>query len=298
MIFHIDIDCFFVSAERIKNPNLNHKAVVVTNRGSDNIFFKEKKIDDTRDGIVTTASYEARSQGIKTTMNLNLAKELVPNLIVVQSDMKFYKKLSYELDNFLQEKFIYVEKASIDEFYMDMSEFVNIQNSEEFAKELQRKILKKIGLPISIGIANSKTYAKIATTLSKPNGIKLLTNQEFKRFAKELKVEKFPHIGKRLTERLHSCGIERVNELLQNLEVLSLFKAKELKKRLLGEDKTLNFHKERKSIGISRKFEPIIERQELIRRVKILSRYLSFSIFKLKLNPQTFSFTIYYLYNK
>lgn len=297
MIFHIDIDCFFVSAERIKNPNLNAKPVAVTNRGSENIFFKNKKIDK-KSGIITTASYEARNMGIKTTMSVAFAKELEPKLIIVQSDMKYYVKLSRELKEFLQERFIYVEKASIDEFYIDMSEFVKVSESKRVAKELQKEILNKFKLPISIGVAESKTYAKIATTISKPNGVKLLTNSEFKKVAKELRVEKFPHIGKKLTAKLYSCGIERVGELLNNLEVLTLFKAKEIKKRLLGEDKTLNFHKERKSIGISRKFEPIIKREELRRRVKILARHLSFSIFNLKLNPQTFSLTIHYLYSK
>ncbi|MDD2448783.1 MAG: DNA polymerase IV, partial [Sulfurimonas sp.] len=174
MKIHIDIDCFFVSAVRIIDPSLEGKPVAIGGRSDAQIFTKEakkqsvnlensgsfvstfyktyEKSDDINAfvdadgrvrGILTTSSYEARSFGIKTAMTIREALMLCPHLIIKAPNMSLYQKLSHELHEFLQSKIPLIEQASIDEFYGDLSGWVEDDEVEQFIDNLRHEIKRE-----------------------------------------------------------------------------------------------------------------------------------------------------------
>jgi len=318
MKIHLDLDSFFVSAHRIYDKSLLNKPVVVVKRNDKEIFKNQKaevlnlnkgaftgdivvsEIKDDKSyfleegkvrGIVVTASYEARELGIKTGTTLKEALEIYPNLIVLAPDYKLYHTLSYKLKEFLKTKIPAVEQFSIDEFFGDLEGWVSDEMAEEFCLNLQDEICKKFSLPVSIGIAKSKWIAKLATSYIKPKGVLKIDNVD--EFIKDIPIGKFPGIGKRIERRLKQKGILTLKDVKENKEYLYSWGKPgiELYKRVCGIDnEEVKEREKRKSIGISRRFDPVFCRRELIRRVHILCRYLSFLILKHKLNP-----TFYYL---
>ena len=214
MKIHIDIDCFFVSAARIIEPRLEGKAVAIGGRSDTKIFNKEPKNqtvnfdnsgsfvptfykayeksdddlaafkdDDGRiRGILTTSSYEARAFGIKTAMNIKDALGLCPELIIKAPNMSLYQKLSHQLHEFLQTKIPLLEQASIDEFYGDLTGWIDDEDLYKFINNLKEEIYKEIKLPVSIGAAKTRYIAKLATTHAKPFGCKLILPYEIDKF--------------------------------------------------------------------------------------------------------------------
>ena len=333
MKIHIDLDCFFVSAQRTLDSSLLHKAVAVGGRSDTHIFSKnskdqgvnfvntgsfvstfyqnyEKRGDDLQNfidadgrirGILTTASYEARKYGIKTAMSINEALKLCPHLIIKSPNMALYQELSHKLHLFLQEQLPLVEQASIDEFYGDITGWIADEDVPAFIDSLRHKIQKKLNLPVSIGAANTRYIAKLATGEAKPFGCKTIYPWNFDEFVNPLHVSKFSGIGRAMMQKLQEVQITTLGELRKRKGTLQSWGpyAKELYKRVNGEsDAHISLKSERKSIGISRSFDPVFERHELKRRVLILSRHLLFAIQKLKVIPTTFSLTIGYEYQQ
>jgi len=329
---HIDIDCFFVSAARIKEPYLEHKAVVIGGRSDTKIFSREAKNQtvnfensgsfvptfykayETKDddiesfmedgrlrGILTTASYEARAYGIKTAMSLREAKERCPNLIIKAPNMSLYQELSHKLHDFLSRRIPLIEQASIDEFYGDLSGWIEDDDIPEFIDRLRHEIKKELQLPVSIGAAQTRYIAKLATTYAKPFGSKVIYPWDFNTFVNPIKVENFAGIGKSMQAKLHAAQIHTLGELRERRGTLESWGpyAKELYRRVNGEaDGAIETKHERKSIGISRTFDPLFDRVELRRRVHILARHLSYAIFKLDVIPTVFHLSINYEMNQ
>ena len=333
MKIHIDIDCFFVSAARIIEPELEHKPVAIGGRSDTKIFsrntknqtvnFKnsgsfvptfykayEKKDDDIENfkdadgrirGILTTSSYEARAFGIKTTTSINEALQLCPELIVKAPNMSLYQELSHKLHDFLSLKIPLIEQASIDEFYGDLSGWIEDEDIEEFIDNLRHEIKRELKLPVSIGAAKTRYIAKLATTYAKPFGCKTIYPWEFDKFINPIKVEDFAGIGKSMQSKLHAAQIHTLGELRKRRGTIESWGpyAIELYKRVNGEsDAKIDTKHERKSIGISRTFEPLFDRVELKRRVHILARHLSFAILKLDVIPTVFHLSIAYEMNQ
>lgn len=325
MKIHLDLDSFFISAERIKNPKLLDIPAAVGGRGDPFIFDKknQKKVEIDQQnsgafvpnifynadnsfkeyfvegekirGIIITASYEARRYGIKTGMSIREALSLCPNLTVIPPNHLYYHSLSHELKNFLENKIPLVEQFSIDEFFGDLSGWIEDDDIENFLKELQNEIKEKFKLPISIGAAKSKWIAKLATSFAKPEGIKIVKDVE--NFIKDIPIEKFPGIGRGYAKRLHRLKIEKLGEIKDAKKLFYSWKKPgiTLYKRILGIDnEPILLHHPRKSIGISRTIDPINDREEIKRRVIIMSRFLAYSIEKLLLNPTLFYFSIKY----
>jgi DNA polymerase-4 len=333
MKIHIDIDCFFVSAIRTLDPSLEHKAVAIGGRSDTKIFdthsrnqsvnlensgsfvptfFKayEQKDDDLdafRDtdgkvrGILTTSSYEARKYGVKTAMKIEDALRLCPHLIIKAPNMSLYQKLSHELHEFLQTKIPLIEQASIDEFYGDLSGWIEDDDVEEFIDALRHEIKKEINLPVSIGAARTRYIAKMATTYAKPFGSKLIDAHNFDEFINPIKVQDFAGIGKSMSKRLLDAQIFTLGELRRRRGTLESWGpyAKELYRRVEGiSDAPINTKHERKSIGISRTIEPIFERTELRRRIHVLARHLNYAIQKLGVIPTVYHLGIRYEMNQ
>ena len=333
MKIHIDLDCFFVSAQRTLDSSLLHKPVAVGGRSDTHIFSKtsqnqeinltnsgsfvstfykkyDKKDDDLQNfidpngkirGILTTASYEARKYGIKTAMSISEALQLCPHLIIKAPNMSLYQELSHKLHLFLQERIPLVEQASIDEFYGDVTGWIEDDDVPEFIDSLRHEIQKTLNLPVSIGAAHSRYIAKLATGEAKPFGCKTIFSWEFDDFINPLHVSKFSGIGKSMMAKLQDAQISTLGEFRKRRGTIESWGAyaKELYKRVNAEvDTPIDLKSVRKSIGISRTFDPVHERAEVRRRVIILSRHLLFAIQKLQVIPTTFSLTIRYEYNQ
>ena len=333
MKIHIDIDCFFVSAARIIDSSLEHKAVAIGGRSDTKIFNKEAKnqtvnlensgsfvptfykayedkdddLDAFKDesgkvrGILTTSSYEARAFGVKTAMNISEALSLCPQLIIKAPNMSLYQKLSHALHQFLQLKIPLIEQASIDEFYGDLSGWVEDEDVPQFIDNLRHEIKRELKLPVSIGAAHTRYIAKMATSAAKPFGCKTIYPYEFDKFINPIHVEKFAGIGKSMKERLRAAQIHTLGELRKRRGTVESWGpyAQELYKRVNGtSDAPIVTSSQRKSIGISRTFDPLHDRTELKRRVHVLARHLSFAILKLEVIPTVFHLSIAYEMNQ
>lgn len=215
--------------------------------------------------------------------------------------MSLYQELSHKLHDFLALKIPLIEQASIDEFYGDLSGWVEDEDIPQFIDNLRHEIKKELKLPVSIGAAKTRYIAKLATTYAKPFGCKTITRYEFDKFVNPIKVEDFAGIGKSMKNKLHAAQIKTLGELRSRRGTVESWGpyAKELYKRVNGEsDASIQTHHHRKSIGISRTFDALYDRIELQRRVHVLARHLSFAIIKLKVIPTVFHLGISYEMNQ
>ena len=330
MFIHIDLDCYFVSAHRTLDKSLHNIPVAVGGKSNVDIFSHTRvkrtmatnrasfssKILDSEDenssndyfvdennkirGIITSASYEARAFGVKTAMSVNEALKLCPQLKMVAPQYNLYDDLSSKLKELLELEIPLIEQFSIDEFFGDLSGYIKEDEAEDFAKKLKDKIFKELNLPCSIGLANTKYLSKLMTNEAKPNNIKLLKKDNIEEFTKNILIENFTGIGKSFCEKLSGYNIKTLGDIRKNKNLFYSFGkvGVDTYNRVCGiKDSKLNITKERKSIGIGRSFDVVFSRDELKRRVIILSRYLSFIVKKDGHNPLSFQIQIKYEYN-
>ena len=330
MFIHIDLDCYFVSAQRTLDKSLHNIPVAVGGKSNVDIFSQTRvkrtmatnrasfssKILDSEDekssndyfvdennkirGIITSASYEARAFGVKTAMSVNEALKLCPNLKMIPPNYNLYDELSSKLKELLELEIPLIEQFSIDEFFGDLSGYIKEDEAEEFAIKLKDKIFKELNLPCSIGLANTKYLSKLMTNEAKPNNIKLLKKDNIEEFTKNILIENFTGIGKSLCEKLSGYNIKTLGDIRKNKNLFYSFGkvGVDTYNRVCGiKDSKLNITKEKKSIGIGRSFDVVFSRDELKRRVMILSRYLSFIVKKDGHNPLSFQIQIKYEYN-
>ncbi|MGB5964289.1 MAG: DNA polymerase IV [Sulfurimonadaceae bacterium] len=334
MKIHIDLDCFFVSAERTIDPSLKGKPVGIGGRGDTKIFSHQKsrqflnlknsgafvpayffehqssKQNDLNKfidpdgrirGMLTTTSYEARAYGVKTGCTIREALQLCPEIIIKQPNMRLYQELSYKLKIFLQERIPVMEQGSIDEFYGDLDGWVDDKDVPQFVDDLKNEAMEVLELPLSVGAAYSKFTAKMATNVAKPFGTRVIYPHEVDDFIKEKPLSDFPGIGRQTEAKLLARGLTTLGEIQSHphLFLHSTKSQKDLYQRVCGIDKTpLQQERERKSIGISRTFDPEIDRKELRRRVIILSRHLSHALVRMKKHPTHYSLSIRYDMNQ
>lgn len=198
-IVHIDLDSFFVSVERLLDPSLNGKPVVVGGTGDR--------------GVVSSCSYEARKYGIHSAMPGRQAKKLCPHAIFVRGSMGEYSKHSKIVTDIIAERSPLMQKSSIDEFYIDISGMDRFFGCFKWTKELRQTIIKETGLPISFGLSINKSIAKIATSQAKPNGELYIPRDKVKDFLAPLPVGKIPMLGKKMQASLGELGISTIGQL-------------------------------------------------------------------------------------
>lgn len=198
-VAHYDLDSFFVSVERLKNPSLEGMPLII---GSD----KDR-------GVVAACSYETRSFGVRSAMPIKRAKLLCPEAIIIPGDRETYSYYSNKVSNIIQEHCPKVEKASIDEHYLELSHFKNSEEVYDFTVFLKKHITQSTGLPISFGLASNKTVAKIGTDESKPNGALHIPHGKEIAFLAPLSVSKIPMVGPKITQVLKSMGITKIGQL-------------------------------------------------------------------------------------
>jgi len=201
-IVHLDLDTFFVSVERLLDSSLFGKPVI---------------IGGTSDrGVVASCSYEARAFGVHSAMPARMAKQLCPQAVFVRGDMENYSKYSRMVTDIIKEKSPVVEKASIDEHYIDITGMDRfIKNSRLWSHELRQTIIRETGLPISFGLSINKTVSKVATGEAKPNGEKQVDEGIEKLFLAPLSIKKIPGIGGKTFTLLRNMGIEKVATIQQ-----------------------------------------------------------------------------------
>lgn len=201
-VVHMDLDSFFVSVERLLDSSLNGKPVI---------------IGGTSDrGVVSSCSYEARQFGVHSAMPSRMAKQLCPQAIFIHGDYDQYSKHSSIVTQIINEHAPVVEKASIDEHYIDISGMERfIKPSMIWAHELRERIIKESGLPISFGLSANKTVSKVATNEAKPNGEKNVGFGFEKTFLAPLSVKKIPGVGDKTYMLLRNMGIEKIQTVQQ-----------------------------------------------------------------------------------
>jgi DNA polymerase-4 len=200
-IIHMDQDAFFVSVEVRKNPQLTGKPVII---GS---------LSDR--GVVASCSYEARKFGIYSAMPARMARMLCPHAIWVRGNMDEYSKASHEITEILKDNVPLIEKASIDEHYIDMTGMDKHFGTLVYAKELRAKVMRETALPISFGLSVNKTVSKMATNECKPNGELNIEKAVVQPFLNPLSIRKIPGIGDKTFVKLSDMGIKRIYELSQ-----------------------------------------------------------------------------------
>lgn len=200
-IVHFDLDTFFVSVQRLIDSRLNGKPVL---------------IGGTSDrGVVASCSYEARQFGVHSAMPMRLAKQLCPEAVVVKGDYDLYSKYSNIVTEIIEEKVPVVEKASIDEHYLDMTGMDRFFGTWKLTQELRQRIIKETGLPISFGMSSNKTVSKVATGEAKPCGERKVEYGTEKMFLAPLSIRKIPGIGEKTYPLLRNMGISQVATLQQ-----------------------------------------------------------------------------------
>ena len=204
IIFHIDMDAFFVSVERVLDPSLNGKPVIVGG-------------DPTGRGVVAACSYEARRFGLHSGMAIRTAYNLCPKGIYLRGHYKKYVECSHEVRDILEKKLPVVQQASIDEFYFDFTGCSKIYGQPPvFAANLQKEIDERLSLPCSIGIGSNKTIAKIASDFKKPKGITYVPPGREKEFLAPLPMERMPGIGRKTYPLLYARGFRTVGDLAES----------------------------------------------------------------------------------
>ena len=207
-ILHLDLDSFFVSVERLINSELKKRPLLVGG------------ISDR--GVVAACSYETRAFGVHSGMPMKLARRLCPEAIVLRGNSGTYTKYSDLITEIIKSEVPAFEKASIDEFYADLSGMDQFFGTYKFASELRTKIIRESGLPISLGLSINKIVSKVATGEAKPNNqIKIDQGYE-KQFLAPLPIRKIPMVGDKTGLTLQRLGIRIVSDLQELPEELLL----------------------------------------------------------------------------
>jgi DNA polymerase IV len=245
-ILHLDLDTFFVSVERLRNRELIGKPVIIAAEGNRS--------------VVSSCSYESRKFGIHSAMPAKMARYLCPDAIFISGDFESYSRYSRLITEIIAERAPLFEKASIDEFYIDVTGMDRFFGTVKWASELREHIIKESGLPISFGLSANKMVSKVATSESKPNGKLHIPQGMEKHFLSPLSVAKIPMIGKKTYSILRSMGVVKVHTLQKiHPELLGNVFGKNgimLWEKANGIDKSPVIpHKDQKSISTERTYE-------------------------------------------
>lgn len=198
-IAHFDLDSFFVAVEIINNPSLKGKPIIVGGT-SDR-------------GVVSTCSYEARKYGVHSAMPMRTAMKLCPHAIILNGTRGEYSKYSRWVTDIIGSKVPLFQKASIDEFYCDLTGMDKFFNVSQYTRELRELITRETGLPISCGLSSAKYISKIATNEAKPNGFLEVPYGREREFLWPLKIEKINGVGKQTEQQLKNFGIYTIEDI-------------------------------------------------------------------------------------
>jgi len=259
-ILHVDMDAFYASVEQRDNPELRGKPVVVGG-GSNR-------------GVVAAASYEVREFGVRSAMSMADARRRCPNLIRVQPRMAHYQAVSRQIFKVFREFTPIVEGLSLDEAFLDVTACRSLHGSGvEIARNIKQAIRDRTGLNASVGVAENKLVAKIASDLDKPDGLAVLTGDTVREKLDPLPVSVMPGIGQKTLARLHQLNIRSVADLrlAPDRDLVSIFGrfAQRTRERAAGIDnRPVVSSREEKSISAEETYDVDLgERGEMEREL-------------------------------
>jgi len=199
-IAHIDCDAFYASVEKRDNPELKDKPVI---------------IGGGKRGVVSTACYIARVNGVRSAMPMFKALKACPNAVVVRGDMKKYSQVGLQIRELMRELTPAVEPLSIDEAFLDLSGTQRLlgQPPALSLAKLVKRIEDKIGITVSVGLSHNKFLAKIASDLDKPKGFSVIGKKETSQFLADKPVSIIWGVGKAMRKSLAKRGITKINQL-------------------------------------------------------------------------------------
>ena len=216
-VLHADLDAFYASVEQRDAPRLRGRPVIVGG------------------GVVLAASYEAKARGVRTAMGGRQALDLCPDAVVVPPRMDVYSQASKEVFAIFRDTTPLVEGISIDEAFLEVGGLRHIVGTpEQVAVRLRERVRVEVGLPISVGIARTKFLAKVASAVSKPDGLLVVDPDQEREFLHPLPVERLWGVGKVTAEKLHRLGIRTVGQLAELEEATA--------ERLLGKASGAHLH--------------------------------------------------------
>lgn len=235
----MDLDTFFVSCIRLLDNKLEGMPVIVG--GGER-------------GVVAGCSYEARKFGVHSAMPMKMALRLCPDAKVIKGDYELFSSKSQAVTQIIQERVPLIEKASIDEFYLDLSGMDKFFGCYKWTTEIAASITKETGLPISFALSTNKTVSKIGTGESKPLGRLQIKSPEVKPFLNPLSIRKIPMVGNVTFQLLSRIGVRTIKTLSEMpVDVLQQMIGKngtELWKKANGiDDSPVIPYAERKSVS-------------------------------------------------
>ena len=207
IIFHIDLNAFFASCETILRPELQNLPLAITGEKS------------SKRGIVVTANYVARQYGVHSAMPLMQAKKKCPHLVVASANFDLYRKISQQFIQLLHEYSDQVEKASIDEAYVDVTHLYQEIHPLHLAQQIQQRIFNELKIGCSIGVAPNKFLAKMASDMKKPNGITVLRKRDLPHILWPMPIEEMFGVGKASSPKLKQLGINTIGDLVHYKDV-------------------------------------------------------------------------------
>lgn len=205
-MLHVDLDAFYASVEQKLHPELLGKPVIVG---------PNPKLGATR-GVVLTCSYEARKFGVRSAMPISQAHKLCPDAYYSFTGFNSYHEESTSVMNILKEQCKQIQQVSIDEAYIDISELISEPTEEKvfsFCLELQKIVLEKAQLPISIGGSHTRAIAKICSQLAKPKGIKIITSNNLRQELDPLPLNIISGVGKKTYNILQTMGYNTIGDI-------------------------------------------------------------------------------------
>ena len=269
MILFYDIDAFFSSVEEILQPQLRGKPIAITNTLSPK-------------GVISTASYPAREKGIHSAMPLFKARQIYPDCIFVKAHFSDYVKFSQKVVSIINKFSPFLEEASIDEGYLDISGMDRLFKSPlDYGNRIKQEVKHKTGLNITIGIGATRIVSKISALTVKPNGIIYVPQEKTKEFFDRVPVRFAKGLGKLNQERLRKTGITRIGDIISTPEsFLSRIIDKSGMKWIISLKKDMRISTyRRKSIGKSiTLMRNTTDKNILIPILSLLSEYISESM--------------------
>lgn len=200
-VLHLDLDAFFASVEVLKNSALRGKPLIIGGTSGR--------------GVVASCSYEARKFGVRSAMPTSMALRLCPDAIVLRGDHDEYSRHSKLITDIIEAEAPVFEKASIDEFYLDLTGMDKYVGCWKWSGELRQKIMRESGLPISLGLSVNKLVSKVGTGEAKPNGTRLVECGTERAFFSPLSIRKLPSVGRETYQKLSMMGVRTVGTLAQ-----------------------------------------------------------------------------------
>ena len=200
-IIHSDMDCFYASVEIMQNPRLRGLPVAVCGAVED------------RHGIVLAKSYPAKACGIKTGMASWEARTLCPNLIIVPPHYDLYFKYSRLARKIYQRYTDEVEPFGLDECWLDITHSDVYGDGLNIAKKIQQQVREELGLTVSVGVAWNKIFAKLGSDMQKPDGLTVITPENYREKVWPLSVSDLLYVGPATTRKLRGYGIKTIGDL-------------------------------------------------------------------------------------